>query len=86
MEHIISINKLIFKNDPLSKEIKVHRTKCTSIITNVVAENIKYNISNEMKNKYIFRFSLMRALIQVQIKIYAFFLSIVTIATLRYSY
>lgn len=52
MEHIISINKLIFKNDPLSKEIKVHRTKCTSIVKNVIAENIKYNISNEMKNKH----------------------------------
>lgn len=52
MEHIISINKLIFKNDPVSKEIKVHRIKYTSIVKNVIAENIKYNISNEMKNKH----------------------------------
>ena len=50
VQHVVETAKLNFKDSVIAKRISQSRTKCTSIVKNVLSENIKDELSNELKN------------------------------------
>ncbi|XP_074034309.1 zinc finger MYM-type protein 6-like [Leptinotarsa decemlineata] len=51
VQHIVNISKSVFKDSSLSGKVKLSRTKCSSIVTNVLSPVICDNLRETMKNK-----------------------------------
>jgi len=56
IDHLSELLKEIFPDSEIANNVKMHRTKCTSIVTNVLGKRETASLSSELKNN---KFSLL---------------------------
>lgn len=50
VDHLVPLLQEIFLDSSTLKDVQLHRTKCTTIVTNVIGKSIQSNLINTLKN------------------------------------